>query len=188
MLQVALEIPTLFKDTKVPLLLSLSAPSTTTTTTLTTESTNTNATTTANEASTTGESVTATAPGLLCQSVTLSHRQVACLLAHSAFGSITANARQVRKEKWAFRAAQMFFLEALPSAFCFLNYFKLLGQRGFPTNNPTSLRYERRAFARGHAPFVWENASMPMCVVELAEGAIEASQAGAHVDFANRYA
>lgn len=42
--------------------------------------------------------------------VTLTRRQCACLLAHSAFGSITASARRVRKEKWAFCAAQLFFL------------------------------------------------------------------------------
>jgi hypothetical protein len=45
------------------------------------------------------------------EQVTLSRRQCACLLAHSFFGSITASARQVKKEKWAFRAAQLFFLE-----------------------------------------------------------------------------
>jgi hypothetical protein len=178
MLSVALEMPSLFKDMRVPLLLSNSHATADKTTTTTTTTTN--------------ASDLCASPSLLSQSVTLSHRQVACLLAHSAFGSITASARLVRKEKWAFRAAQLFFLEALPSAFCFLNYFKLLGQRGFPSSDSASssshcLRYERRSFPRGRPPFAWERATGALCGVEVVDGAIEASRAEAHVDFGNRY-
>lgn len=144
MLKVALEMPTLFCDTKVPLLLKAQ-------------------------------------PG----SVTLSHRQCACLLAHSVFGSITAEARQVEREKWAFRAAQLFFLEATPSALCVLNYFKHLGTHGIPGGN---VIFERRAFPRGRPPWCWDNNEAPLCAVSFAEtGAIEECEAELHVDFANKF-
>uniref|UniRef100_A0A6B2L5L4 poly(ADP-ribose) glycohydrolase n=1 Tax=Arcella intermedia TaxID=1963864 RepID=A0A6B2L5L4_9EUKA len=144
MVQLALEMPVLFADTRIPLLLA-------------------------------GDPKT----------VTLSHRQCACLLAHSAFGSITSKARQVKKEKWAFRAAQLFFLEATPSALCFLNYFKRLGQTGVPEG---SLTIERRGFERGNPPWAWPHSATPLCKVEFApEGTIETSPAEVHADFANKF-
>ena len=117
--------------------------------------------------------------------VELSRRQCACLLAHSFFGSITESARRVRKEKWAFRAAQLFFLEALPSALCFLNYFKLLGLDAGP-HGAVSLR--RLSFPRKCPPWKWEGHDHVMCPVEIvADGRIEDSSAPLHVDFANKF-
>ncbi|KAH3744047.1 poly glycohydrolase [Pelomyxa schiedti] len=120
------------------------------------------------------------------KTVVLSHRQCACLLAHSAFGSITAQARCVRKEKWAFRAAQLFFLEAVPSALCFLNYFKCLGQHGIPDGSVT---FERRGFKRGvPTPWQWDGCTKLLCPVEIVpSGSIENSPAETHADFANRF-
>ena len=117
--------------------------------------------------------------------VTLTRRQVACLLAHSAFGSITASARTVAKERWAFRAAQMFFLEASPSALCLLNYFKQLALRGFPEGG---LVYERVGFPRRAPPWDWSVCARPLCpVVLLDHGSIEDSPASTHCDFANKF-
>jgi poly(ADP-ribose) glycohydrolase len=119
------------------------------------------------------------------RSVTLTRRQCACLLSHSFFGSITADARRVGKEKWAFRAAQLFFLEAVPSALCFLNYFKILGQRGIPEGLVT---YERNGFPRGAPPWRWDDNPAPLCHVELKhQGAIEDSPLELHADFANKF-
>lgn len=118
-------------------------------------------------------------------SVTLSRRQCACLLAHSFFGSITSSARAVRKEKWAFRAAQLFFLEAVPSALCFLNYFKLLGLQGLPMG---SVSFERCGFPRNLQPWRWEDNSNPMCPIEVIDaGSIEDSICEIHADFANKF-
>eukprot|EP01126_Amoeba_proteus_P004650 TRINITY_DN11540_c0_g1_i2.p1 TRINITY_DN11540_c0_g1~~TRINITY_DN11540_c0_g1_i2.p1 ORF type:complete len:434 (+),score=94.24 TRINITY_DN11540_c0_g1_i2:247-1548(+) len=120
------------------------------------------------------------------KSVRLSRRQCACLLAHSAFGSITSNSRRVRKEKWAFRASQLFFLEAIPSALCFLNYFKILGQSGIPEGFVT---FERNGFERGlQTPWNWEECTTRLCEVDIVpQGTIEDSPAETHVDFANRF-
>jgi poly(ADP-ribose) glycohydrolase len=117
--------------------------------------------------------------------VELSRRQCACLLAHSFFGSITESARRVRKEKWAFRASQLFFLEALPSALCFLNYFKLLGLDTCP---PGAVSLRRLSFPRKCPPWKWEAHDHVMCPVEIvADGRIEDSSAPLHVDFANKF-
>ena len=118
--------------------------------------------------------------------VSITRRQCASLLSHSFFGSITSSARRVEKKKWAFRAAQLFFLEALPSAFCFLNYFKLLGERGISEGTVT---FQRSGFARGiPTPWQWEGNAKKMCPVELfASGAIEDSQFETHTDFANKF-
>jgi poly(ADP-ribose) glycohydrolase len=119
------------------------------------------------------------------RSVTLTRRQCACLLSHSFFGSITADARRVQREKWAFRAAQLFFLEAIPSALCFLNYFKTLGKNGIPEG---SLTYERAGFPRGAPPWRWDGNPAPMCPIELRlDGAIEDSTLEHHADFANKF-
>ena len=80
-------------------------------------------------------------------------RQCACLLAHGFFGSITESARRVRKEKWAFCASQLFFMEALPSALCFLNSFKLLGLDACP---PGAISLRRLSFPRKCLPWKWE--------------------------------
>lgn len=118
--------------------------------------------------------------------VTLSRRQCACLLAHSAFGSITSSARRVETKKWAFRAAQLFFLDAVPSALCFLNYFKLLGQRGVPAEGV--LTFERLGFPRLAPPWTWEGNGTPLCAVEFdAAAPIERSPASHHADFANKF-
>jgi poly(ADP-ribose) glycohydrolase len=114
----------------------------------------------------------------------LTRRQCACFLAHSFFGSITASARRVENEKWAFRAAQLFFLEALPSALCFLNYFKLLGQNGIPAG---SLTIEKLRFPRGFPPWHWEQDETPLCNIDFVDGSIEDSPADVHVDFANKF-
>ena len=117
--------------------------------------------------------------------VTLTRRQCACLLSHSFFGSITADSRRVGKEKWAFRASQLFFLEALPSALCFLNYFKVLGQHGFPDGPVT---FERSCFPRGAPPWQWDGNPTRLCRVELKpQGAIEDSPLELHADFANKF-
>ena len=144
MVQLALEMPSLFHGVKIPLLLARES-----------------------------------------KSVSLSRRQCACLLAHSFFGSITAAARTVKKEKWAFRASQLFFLEAVPSALCFLNYFKVLGQGGVPEG---SVVFQRRSFPRGKPPWRWEDNAKPLCSVEiLPSGTISQSPAERHADFANRF-
>jgi hypothetical protein len=117
--------------------------------------------------------------------VTLSRRQCACLLAHSVFGSITAAARSVGRERWAFRAAQLFFLEATPSALCVLNYFKKLGQDGYASGTVT---FERCHFARRTPPWDWSASTLPLCPMLLMEhGSIEESPAHIHVDFANKF-
>ena len=117
--------------------------------------------------------------------VALSRRQCACLLAHSFFGSITEKSWAVEKKKWAFRVAQLFFLEALPSALCVLNYFKVLGQRGIPEGTVT---IERRGFPRRAPPWRWEGNGAPLCPIEFHDtGTIEDSPAEAHADFANRF-
>lgn len=117
--------------------------------------------------------------------VALSRRQCACLLAHSFFGSITEGSWAVEKKRWSFRVAQLFFLEALPSALCVLNYFKALGQRGVPEGTVT---IERRGFPRRAPPWRWEGSGAPLCPIEFHEaGAIEDSPAEAHSDFANRF-
>ena len=119
------------------------------------------------------------------RSVSLTRRQCACLLSHSFFGSITANARRVSKEKWAFRAAQLFFLEALPSALCFLNYFKVLGERCFPDSEVT---FTRSGFVRDAPPWQWDANPTPLCHIELKhQGAIEDSPLECHADFANKF-
>ena len=119
------------------------------------------------------------------RSVTLTRRQCACLLSHSFFGSITADACRAHKKKWAFRAAQLFFLEATPSALCFLNYFKILGQRGIPEGSVT---YERSGFPRGAPPWQWDDNPATLCRVELKhQGAIEDSPLEHHADFANKF-
>lgn len=143
LVNLALECPVLFADTKVPLLLE---------------------------------------PGA---SVTLSRRQAACLLCHSFFGSITQEARQVRKEKWSFRVAQLFFLEAIPSAMCVLNYFLRCAIEGFGEG---SLTYARRGFARGKpTPWTWEQNPARLVPVTFETGSIESSLASTHIDFANRF-
>lgn len=119
------------------------------------------------------------------EKVTLSRRQCACLLAHSVFGSITASARQVRKEKWAFRAAQLFFLQSIPSALCVLNYFTMLGKNGVPEGNVV---FERRRFAKKSIPWRWDESEKPLCEIEFDDkGTIEDSIAEAHADFSNRF-
>ena len=119
------------------------------------------------------------------RSVTLSRRQCACLLAHSAFGTIDARARLVEKEKWAFRAAQLFFLDARPSALCVLNYFKQLGRDGVPRGSVT---FTRCGFVRGEAPWRWEENSAALCAVEFVDSTpIETSPASHHADFANKF-
>jgi poly(ADP-ribose) glycohydrolase len=153
MIELALEMPKLFEESPLPLLL---------------KGTNT--------------------------SVTLTRRQCACLLAHSFFGSITSKAQQVNKEKWAFRAAQLFFLEAIPSALCFLNYFKILGVSGIPDDSVT---YERNGFISldpkrkppYETPWTWqENASLLIPIIFPPEdAAIENCPAEIHADFANRF-
>jgi hypothetical protein len=158
MTRVALEMPALFANVKADLLLTE------------------NSTTQQTEAN---KSV------LRSRKVTLTRRQCACLLAHSAFGSITAAARPVRKEKWAFRAAQLFFLEAIPSALCLLNYFKRLGEMGVADGAVT---FERRAFTRGTQPWNWNECTTPLCPLEIVDaGSIELSPAEVHIDFANRF-
>jgi len=117
--------------------------------------------------------------------VTLSRRQVACLLAHSVFGSITADAVRVEKKKWAFRAAQLFFLQANPSTFCVLNYFCSLATRGVPDG---ALTYTRLAFPRGCPPWSWDDNATPLCAIELLDsGSIYASPCASHVAFANKF-
>ena len=121
------------------------------------------------------------------QKVSLSRRQVASLLAHSFFGSITADARVegTGKEKWAFRAAQLFFLEAVPSALSFLNYFRILGKNGVPEG---VLTYSRCAFKKKSPPWEWENNDTPLCAVKFVDkGPIEDSLCDVHADFANRF-
>jgi len=130
------------------------------------------------------------------KSVRLSRRQCACLLAHSLLGSITAAARPATRERWAFRAAQLFFLEATPSALCLLNYFKLLGQRaaaagadGGDDSGSGQVLFERFGFPRRAPPWCWEGSPAPLCPLELllAGCAIEDSPAPTHVDFANKF-
>lgn len=117
--------------------------------------------------------------------VRLTRRQCACLLAHSFFGSINADARKVNKEKWAFRAAQLAFLQALPSAFCFLNYFKLLGRHGIPDGE---LVYARRGCCGGPPPWQWQGNSAPLASVDFSDAqSIEDCPAEMHADFANRF-
>eukprot|EP01113_Clastostelium_recurvatum_P009747 TRINITY_DN14739_c0_g1_i1.p1 TRINITY_DN14739_c0_g1~~TRINITY_DN14739_c0_g1_i1.p1 ORF type:complete len:450 (-),score=86.65 TRINITY_DN14739_c0_g1_i1:20-1369(-) len=119
-------------------------------------------------------------------SVTLTRRQCACLLSHSFFGTITASARRVETKKWAFRASQLFFLQATPSALCLLNYFRHLAVRGVPSGTVT---FERVCFPRGSPPWTWEGNPAPLCPVEfLQKGeAIESSPAEFHADFANKF-
>lgn len=119
--------------------------------------------------------------------VDLSRRQVACLLAHSLLGTITADAVRAAgaKKKWAFRAAQLFMLEANPSTFCFLNYFLRLATHGVP---PGSLSFSRRHFARNAPPWTWEHNAAPLCALELHDaGSMHESPAAFHVAFANKF-
>jgi len=167
MVEVALEMPTLFRGVDLPLLLDFPK--------FTAE---------------------------LRQTVTLTRRQVASLLAHSVFGSITESARAVRKEKWTFRASQLFFLESLPAAFSLLNYFRILGKHGVPCG---SVMYERLAFdKKAGAPWTFEANSRSLCRVVFPGGEngmssatstqtgplplrMEDSICDLHVDFANRF-
>jgi poly(ADP-ribose) glycohydrolase len=104
-------------------------------------------------------------------------------------GSITASSRRVRKEKWAFRAAQLFFLDARPSALCLLNYFLRVAREGFVAGSVT---YERVAFAKASAPWSWDDDAAQqrsLCAIEFAEqsATIEQSSCAYHADFANRF-
>jgi hypothetical protein len=104
------------------------------------------------------------------------------------------------------QVAQLFFLEAMPSALCFLNYFKVLGEQGIPAGTVT---YARVGFVPdvGGAdsgatsevsssrpplpspPWVWEANPAPLCNVTFAPqtATIEDSAAECHADFANRF-
>lgn len=122
------------------------------------------------------------------QTVTLTRRQAACLLAHSFLGTITAASHEVGKEKFAFRASQLFFLESLPAAFALLTYFTTLGQHGFPEGG---LTYERLVFDRkAGPPWSWKGNSRKLCPVRFAltdAERMEDSPAQLHADFANRF-
>jgi hypothetical protein len=144
MVELALEMPSLFKDTTLPLLLKGTR-----------------------------------------KAVTLTRRQCACLLSHSFFGTITAKSRIVSTEKWAFRAAQLFFLQAIPSALCLLNYFKQLGKLGIPEG---CLVYKRCGFSKEIVPWRWEGNAANLVPVHFFDNAsIEDSPAEIQADFANRF-
>jgi hypothetical protein len=100
----------------------------------------------------------------------------------------------------------------MPSAYCFLNYFKLLGEHGIPEGTVT---YERAGFAAAAAaaaadqsvasrpgpvstststappatPWTWEGNTAPLTKVtfSLSTAMIEDSAAECHADFANRF-
>ncbi|KAH3759576.1 poly glycohydrolase family protein [Pelomyxa schiedti] len=110
--------------------------------------------------------------------VTLSRRQVACIMIHSLLGTMQMNPPYYG----------IFFVRNLFSkgkdfgnVLCVLNYFKRIGLEGC---QPGFVLFERRNIA-GVQPG-WETSSMPLCNVTIQpKTTISSSAAQVHVDFAN---
>ena len=144
------------------------------------------------------------------QSVALTRRQCACLLAHSFFGSLRRPA-DIQPNDFRFTATELFMGTAVSpnSATTFLNYFSVLGERGFPGDgggsdggegkeegggatdkdmvNKDMVVFERLGYRKGAPPWQWVDSDKPLCACELLTGSIDDCEADTHAEFANAY-
>jgi hypothetical protein len=116
---------------------------------------------------------------------TLSRRQCACLLAHSFFGSLKRPSH-VQPNDFRFTAVDLFMGTAVSpiSAVTFLNYFAVVGKRGFPSGDVT---FERIGYPKGAAPWTWDGSEKALSRVELVCGSIDDCDAEMHAEFANAF-
>ena len=130
-------------------------------------------------------------------SYTLTRLQCACLLAHSFFGSLKKPA-DVEPNDFRFTVTDLFVGTAVTpnSATTFLNYFSVLGERGYDSLSQVSkaneLTFERFGYAKGTVggskfPWVWTNNPKQLCPVELVDGDLSQHRADVHVEFANAF-
>lgn len=160
LLEVALEMPTLFAGVRVPIHKTYSSWS----------------------------AVGDDARSLGLLSFSLSRRQCACLLAHSFLGSLK-RPHNVQPNDFRFTAVDLFVGTARSpnSATTFLNYFTTLGTHGFPVGQLTFERLGYRSSAHGHPPWRVEHSLSPLCAVTIVDGPLEDSLAELHADFANAF-
>ena len=124
------------------------------------------------------------------KSLTLTRRQIACLLAHSLFGSLK-RPDGVQRNDYRFTAVDLFLGTAASpnSATTFLNYFSVLGEKD-TTDKEWGLEnvtFERLGFEKGYPPWNWEESDKPLCKARVVDGGIEESAADVHTDFANAF-
>jgi len=164
LLTVALEMPTLFTGTEVPIGKTYSSWTA--------------------EGSVCTADVAGTKLGQL--TLTLSRRQCACLLAHSFFGSLK-RPDGVQPNDFRFTCADLFIGTARSpnSATTFLNYFLMLGRHGFGEGD---VSFERLGYPKHlPPPWHWEASERPLCRVHVADGNLEDCEATLHAEFANAF-
>lgn len=114
------------------------------------------------------------------ETISLTRRQCACLLAHSFFGSLKRPAA-VQPNDFRFTAVDMFNGTAASpnSAVTFLNYFSMLGRHGVPNEVVT---FERQGYRKGRSPWQFKDNEKPLCKVAIVDGNIDDCVADLHAE------
>ena len=124
------------------------------------------------------------------RSVSLTRRQCACLLAHSFFGSLK-RPPGVELNDFRFTVRDLFVGTAASptSGVTFLNYFTVLAQRGTLESEDQGgvVTFDRQGYRKGPSPWQWDGNGKPLCRVEIVDGSVDDCVADAHAEFANAY-
>jgi poly(ADP-ribose) glycohydrolase len=129
---------------------------------------------------------TAAAAGTPDQAVTLSRKQVACLLVHSFFGTLTGEDRPEERGFNSFSVRRLFHPDNLAApGLCVANYLRRIATTDAPTLGSTEITVRRHFVPESRD---WTASTAALCNVQLIEsGSITDSAAEYHADFANEY-